>query len=118
MQEEISSQIGLYQKGLLNRRELLRSLIALTGSYTTAHLFLESSGLAATLLSQVETQASNVDSEPVRYSSGQFQIEGYLSKPKGSGKHPGIILIHENRGLNEHIRDVAPPFSPEDFFSL
>ena len=118
MQEEISNQIGLYQKGLLNRRELLRSLIALTGSYTAAHLFLESSGLAATLISQVESQASNVDSETVRYPSGQFQIEGYLTKPKGSGKHPGIILIHENRGLNEHIRDVARRFAGEGFVAL
>lgn len=118
MYEEISSQIGMYSKGFLNRRELLKSIIALTGSYTAAHLFLESSGLAATLISQRESQAANVDAEAVQFPSAQFQIAAYLVKPKDSGKHPAVIVIHENRGLNEHIRDVARRFTSEGFVAL
>ena len=118
MNEEIAGSIHRYRQGLIDRRELLRSVIAATGSYTAAHLFLESSGLAATLISQVETQAANVDAETVRYPSGSVQVEAYLAKPKGGGKHPGIIVIHENRGLNEHIRDVARRFAAEGFVAL
>lgn len=116
--EEISGPIHRYRHGQIDRRELLRSIIAATGSYTAAHLFLESSGLAATLLSQVESQAANVDAETVRYPSGSVQVEAYLAKPKGGGQHPGIIVIHENRGLNEHIRGVARRFAAEGFVAL
>lgn len=102
----------------MGRRELLQSLITATGSYMAAHLFLESSGLSATLISQTESQAANVDAETVRYASGTAQIEAYLAKPKGGGRHPAIIVIHENRGLNEHTRDVARRFATEGFVAL
>ena len=118
MNEEIAGSIHRYRHGLIDRRELLRSVIAATGSYTAAHLFLESSGLAATLISQVETQAANVEAQTVQYPSGQFQIEGYLVKPKGGGRHPAVLVIHENRGLNEHTRDVARRFAAEGFVAL
>src|SRR3990172_4967321 len=118
MNEEISGSIHRYRHGLIDRRELLRSVIAATGSYTAAHLFLESSGLAATLISQVETQAANVDAETVRYPSGSVQVEAYMAKPKGGGKHPAVLVIHENRGLNEHTRDVARRFAAEGFVAL
>ena len=118
MNEEIAGSIHRYRHGLIDRRELLRSVIAATGSYTAAHLFLESSGLAATLISQVETQAANIDAETVRYPSGSVQVEAYLAKPKGGGRHPAVLVIHENRGLNEHTRDVARRFAAEGFVAL
>ena len=52
----IEREIALYEKGKTTRRELLRSLIAITGSYAAAHLFLESSGVAATLIAQREAE--------------------------------------------------------------
>ena len=115
---EIQETVDRYRKGIITRRDLLRSLIAVTGSYTAAHLFLESSGLAATLISQVESAAANVSAETVHYPSGESQIEGYLVKPKSTGRHPAVIVIHENRGLNEHIRDVARRFAAEGFVAL
>ena len=115
---EIRETVDRYRKGVITRRDLLRSLMAVTGSYTAAHLFLESSGLAATLLSQVESAAANVTAETVHYPSGELQMEGYLVKPRSTGRHPAVIVIHENRGLNEHIRDVARRFAAEGFLAL
>jgi len=115
---EIQKRVEMYRTGSITRRELLGSLIALTGSYAAAHLFLESSGVAATLISQTEAEAANVSAENVRFPSGQVQMEGYLVKPKSTGKHPAILVIHENRGLNEHIRDVARRFAAEGFVAL
>ena len=116
--QQISESVESYRLGRISRRELLRSIIATTGSYTAAHLFLETSGLAATLISSIEAQNANVDAETVKYPSGQFEITGYLVKPKAAGKRPGVIVIHENRGLNEHIRDVARRFASEGFVAL
>ncbi|MCZ6750737.1 MAG: hypothetical protein O7E51_02790 [Acidobacteria bacterium] len=86
---EIQKRVEMYRTGSITRRELLGSLITLTGSYAAAHLFLESSGVAATLISQTEAEATNVSAETVRFPSGQVQMEGYLVQPKSAGRHPG-----------------------------
>jgi carboxymethylenebutenolidase len=114
----IGESVEQYRSGRITRRELLASITAALGSYTAAHLFLETSGLAATLISAVEAQGANVDAETVKYRSGQFDITAYLAKPKDVGQHPGVIVIHENRGLNEHIRDVTRRFAAEGFVAL
>lgn len=115
---QVSESVERYRAGRISRRELLASITAALGSYTAAHLLLESSGLAGTLISTVEAQTANVDAETVTYRSGQFDISGYLTRPKAAGPHPGVIVIHENRGLNEHIRDVARRFATEGFVAL
>jgi carboxymethylenebutenolidase len=116
--QHISESLESYRSGRISRRELLQSIIAVTGSYTAAHLFLERTGLAATLISTIEAQNANVDAETVKYLSGRFEITAYLAKPRGAGKHPGVIVIHENRGLNENIRDVTRRFAAEGFIAL
>ena len=39
-------------------------------------------------------------------------------KPSAEGKYPGVIVIHENRGLNPHIKDVARRMAAEGFAAL
>lgn len=116
--KSLETTVEQYKKGKMDRRELLKAVIALTGSYATAHLLLESTGLSANVISPLEAQAAGVDAETIRYQSGSVQIEGYLVKPQGAGKFPAIIVIHENRGLNEHIRGVARRFAGEGFVAL
>jgi len=50
---------------------------------------------------------------------GNGSIKGYLARPaSASGKLPGILVIHENRGLNPHIEDVARRFALENFMAF
>src|SRR5690606_37685360 len=46
------------------------------------------------------------------------KLSGYLVKPKVAGRHPAVIVIHENRGLNPHIKDVTRRFGTEGFLAL
>jgi carboxymethylenebutenolidase len=111
--------IDEYRSGVLDRRGFIGRLIALTGSMAAAHLLLESSGLAGTLVSEIESQQIKVSSETVKYPSAEgVSVSGYLSAPNGGGKHPAVIVIHENRGLNDHTRDVARRFAAEGFVAL
>ena len=113
------SIVKAYRTGSLNRRSFLDRLIAITGSMAAAHLLLESTGLASTLVSQVESSQINVESGTVTYPSADgTSVSGYLSSPQGKGKFPGLIVIHENRGLNEHIRDVTRRFAAQGFVAL
>ena len=51
------------------------------------------------------------------YDSPQGKISGYLVRPKEKGKRPAVLVIHENRGLNPHIKDVARRLAIEGFLA-
>lgn len=115
---EISQALASYRRGEIHRRHLFRALNRLLGGYAAAHLFLESSGVAAGMLAAQESQKVNIDSATVHYPGGAGEIEAYLARPKPAGPHPAIIVIHENRGLNDHTRDVARRCAAEGLIAL
>jgi len=116
--EQINEIVQEYSANKLSRRDFFTRLIAVTGTYAAAQLFLEQSGLAQTVVSKVESDKANVDSASVDYMNGEVKLSGYLSKPKKKGRYPAIIVIHENRGLNDHTRDVARRFAAEGYVAL
>ena len=70
---------------------------------------------------QIERQDSRLKSEFIMYNSakGGGEIKGLLSRPiDAKGKLPGIIVVHENRGLNPHIEDVGRRAGLAGFISL
>lgn len=119
MTERIETIIDAYKDGALDRRAFMARLIAMTGSMAAAHLLLESSGLASTLVSDVESKQKKVSSETATYKGADgASLSGYVSTPQGKGKSPAVLVIHENRGLNDHTRDVARRFAAEGFVAL
>lgn len=58
----------------------------------------------------------------ITFSAGDEDVQGYLAAPEeksGEGeRHPGVIVIHENRGLNPHIEDVARRAAAAGFVAL
>jgi carboxymethylenebutenolidase len=52
------------------------------------------------------------------YDAGGTKMSGYLARLKGGRKRPGVIVIHENRGLNPHIEDVARRFAVDGFLAF
>lgn len=105
-----------YTHAPLPRREFLRRLSALAGSAAAA------SSLLA-LLENNYAHAASVSADDARLRNADVSfaqldghaLRGYLSQPAGAGPWPGIVLIHENRGLNPHIRDVARRLALEGF---
>ena len=70
---------------------------------------------------QVAKDDARVKAEFVEYPSpdGSGTMRGYLVKPaKAKGKLPGVLVVHENRGLNPHIEDVARRVALEDFVAF
>ncbi len=118
MEKQLEKIIEEYKSEKIDRRGFFTRLIAVTGTYATAQLFLEQTGLAQTVVSQIESKKFDVDSSTVDYMNGDVKLSGYLSKPKKKGKYPAILVIHENRGLNDHTRDVARRFAAEGFVAL
>jgi carboxymethylenebutenolidase len=59
-----------------------------------------------------------VNAMETKYRSETFDIIAYLARPTAAGPHPGVLVIHENRGLNDHIRDVARRLAKAGFIAL
>ena len=118
MDPRIETLAAEYRARRIDRRIFLERLIAVVGSYPLAHHLLETTGWANTLLSQAESERMGIESMPVKYPGQGATLEGYLSRPKGNGPFPALIVIHENRGLNEHVRDVARRYAAEGFVAL
>jgi carboxymethylenebutenolidase len=63
---------------------------------------------------RIKTEHATVDSP-----SGNGKISGYLARPaQGTGKWPGVLVVHENRGLNPYIEDVARRLAVENFLAF
>lgn len=70
---------------------------------------------------QIQQDDTRLQSEYINYDSpkGGGSIKGLLSRPKDvKGKLPGIVVVHENRGLNPHIEDVGRRAGLAGFVSL
>jgi carboxymethylenebutenolidase len=99
-----------YVHGLINRREFLDRAASFAVGGVTATALLESLSPKYDELQQVRSDDAQVSGEYVEYSSprGAGTMRGYLVRPTGSnGDLPGVVVVHENRGLNLHIEDVA-----------
>jgi carboxymethylenebutenolidase len=59
-----------------------------------------------------------VSAETVTFTSQEADINAYLVQPAEAGQYPAVLVCHENRGLNDHIRDVARRFAKAGYVAL
>ena len=114
MERNITKLYAEYQEGRIDRRTFLKRLTLVAGS-----------SAAASALLLVLGEASNIpmqDNEPVsqfiKYPGPKMEIRAFLAHPKEGSKFPAVVVIHENRGLQPHIQDVAKRFAKEGFLSI
>jgi len=67
---------------------------------------------------QADKQDEMLTTSTVHYKSGDIQMAAYLARPKAKGTYPGLIVIQEWWGLNEHIKDIARRFAREGYVAL
>lgn len=118
MAEEIKKLVGEYCDGKISRREFIQKAVLLTGSLAAATSLIDSLLSPPAYAAQVDANDSTLDSRSVEYPGKTGPVFGYLTRPKASGKYPAIIVIHQNTGLNEHIRDVARRFAKVGYAAL
>lgn len=110
-----------YVHGTLNRREFLdRAAKYAIGGFSAAAM-LESLTPNFAWAQQVAKDDKRIQSQYVDFDSpqGSGKMRGYLAKPaKATGKLPGIVVIHENRGLNPYIEDVARRLAVEGYVAF
>lgn len=110
-----------YCHGAIDRREFLRRSAALTvggfSSLTMATSMLPQYARAQTIsFTDERIKAVYVEYPSPGGTSGTMR--GYLVHPRGEGPFPAVLVIHENRGLNPHIEDVARRAAVAGFLAL
>jgi carboxymethylenebutenolidase len=121
IKQEVFDLYDAYAHNQLNRREFMEKLsVYAVGGITMASLMsFIMPNYVDTLL--VPPNDPRLDSEFITYDSpkGGGEIKGLLSKPKGhDDKLGGIVVVHENRGLNPYIEDVGRRAALAGFISL
>ncbi len=121
IKQEVFDLYDDYAHNKLDRRQFAEklSLYAVGGLTVASLLSFMSPNYKDTL--QVQPDDPTLDSDYITYESpkGGGTIKGLLSKPKDlKTKLPGVIVVHENRGLNPYIEDVGRRVAAENFISL
>jgi carboxymethylenebutenolidase len=97
-----------YVHSALPRREFLSRLAKMAGGAAAATTLLAVLEPNYAQARQVEPDDQRLKSEKIEFDGPQGKVKAYVAMPrKFKGKLPGVLVIHENRGLNEHIEDVA-----------
>ncbi len=114
MDQKYINLFDRFTHGGMNRRDFMEKLTLLAGSTTAATALLpilENNYARADILPEGDPR---IVSQTLEFTGGG----GYFVKPSAEGKYPGVVVIHENRGLNPHIKDVARRMAVEGFAVL
>lgn len=118
---EVLSLFDKYVHGQMTRRDFITGAAKFAIAGATAAGLLESLSPRFAEAQQVKGDDLRIKATYVEYSSpnGYGKVRGYLVQPaEAKGKLPTILVIHENRGLNPHIEDIARRLALDNFIAF
>jgi carboxymethylenebutenolidase len=113
--------INLYDQfthGAMSRRQFLDKLAVLAGGTAAASALLSTLQNDYALAATVAETDERIEAETVSVPGGPASLSGYLVVPRQAGRRGGVLVIHENRGLNPHIKDVTRRVAAAGFTAL
>jgi len=118
MDQEIINLYDEYTHKPLSRKQFMSRLVKLTGSVAVAASALSLLEVGYAQAATVSEQDEDLILEDISYPGDGSTMKGYLARPKGRGKFGSVVVIHENRGLNPHIKDITRRIAKAGFIAL
>jgi carboxymethylenebutenolidase len=118
MRQEILELYNKYSQGLLDRREFFKKLALVAGSAAATNALLPLLERNAAMAQITAKDDARLVVENIKYPGEAGEVRAYFARPKGDAKIPGVVVIHENRGLNAHVEDVTRRIALEGFLAL
>ena len=118
---EVLRLFDRYVHGLIDRRAFLAGAAKFAVGGMTSSMLLDALNPRFAEAQQVAREDARLLATTVEFASpkGSGTVRGYLVRPaKAQGKLPGILVVHENRGLNPHIEDVARRIALENYVAF
>ena len=116
--QKIINLYDSYTHGGMNRRTFFDRLVILAGGTAAATAMLSLLQNDYAKAETVPADDSRIKTETVTFTAGSTQLSGYLAVPADGGKHPAVVVVHENRGLNPHTQDTARRLAVDGFTAL
>ncbi|WP_309681166.1 dienelactone hydrolase family protein [Polaromonas sp.] len=119
--QELLILFDAYVHGTLDRRGFLERAQKFATASMTAAALLAALSPDFAMGQQIPKDDKRLKTELLSYPStaGSGTVKGYLAKPaNASGRLPGVLVIHENRGLNPHIEDIARRLALDNFIAF
>lgn len=109
-----------FAHGRIDRREYLRRIAAFAVGGMTVEALVAHLAPNYAWAEQIKSDDPRIKTEKITYASpdGAGEMKGLLAYPARDGKFPAVLVIHENRGLNPYIADVARRLAVEGFLAL
>jgi carboxymethylenebutenolidase len=115
---EIKDLYEKYARGAMNRREFLGKLAAVAGGTAAAAALLPSLEGTPAASQVVPKDDPRLETGYIEYRGETGKMRAYSAQPKDAGSLAGVIVIHENRGLNPHTEDMARRVALEGFLAI
>lgn len=116
--QEIINLYDSYTHGGINRRTFFDRLVVLAGGTAAATTMISLLQNNYAKAEMIPADDSRIKTETVTFTAGSTQLTAYLASPADGAKHPAILVVHENRGLNPHTQDTARRFAVDGFTAL
>jgi carboxymethylenebutenolidase len=119
--EELLVLFDAYVHGAIDRRGFLDKARKYAVGGMTAAMLLDALNPRFAEAQQISPDDKRLKTDRVEYPSpqGSGTMKGYLVRPAAeTGKLPGVLVVHENRGLNPHIEDIARRLALEKFMTF
>jgi carboxymethylenebutenolidase len=118
--QELLNLFDRYVHGDIDRRAFLDGAKKFATGGVTATALWEALRPNYAFADQVQKDDKRIKAgyETVQSPQGNGSIKGYFARPAAGGKQPGVLVIHENRGLNPYIEDVARRLAVANFVAF
>ena len=119
--QDLLNLFDKYVHGDIDRRGFLERATKYAVGGVTAVMLLDALSPRFAEAQQISKDDKRLKASTVEFQSpqGQGKMRGYLVRPAGAtGKLPGVLVVHENRGLNPHIEDVTRRIALENFMAF
>ncbi len=118
MNQAIIELYDNFTHGRMSRRAFMDGMTRLAGSTAAATAMLPLLQCDYSKAETISATDPRLATETVSYDWPKGKATGYLARPKAMGKRPVVIVIHQNRGLNPHIMDVARRYAVEGYLAF
>lgn len=106
----LSTPRSTRSNSLLSKRVAARMSILLAVSLLLS--------LSALRSSAQESSAVSVSTDTIQYDSSGFQIDAFIARPVAGGRHPAVLVLHDNQGLTDAIRAIARQFAAAGYVAM
>jgi len=108
-----------FSQGLISRREFVQRAVIWTGSVAATSSLLDSLSPAAVHANQVDPNDPALISTDVKYAAPDgVSINAYVTRPKGDGRRPAVIVVSDNGGLEDHNRDTGRKLAKAGYVAI